>query len=85
MGNKPLNERRSAFITMKNFRPMISRVPLGPGGEGMSTKAHLVLDVNTFDVKGAFGEPKWGNPLDIEFSADVKAWVEGLRQGGGAG
>ncbi|KAI0339793.1 hypothetical protein BDW22DRAFT_544526 [Trametopsis cervina] len=64
---------------------MLSRVPLGPANEGMSTHGHVVLDVDTFDVKGAIGEDVWGKPVDVELDPDVKLWVEGLREGGGGG
>lgn len=64
---------------------MLSRVPVGPANQGMSSNAHLVLDVESFELVGAFGEPVWGKPKDIELNADIRTWVEGMRQGGGAG
>lgn len=70
---------------MKNFRPMLSRVPLGPGKSGLSNNSHLVLQVDCFNVIAAFGADVWGSPVDVEFNTDIKTWVEGLRQGGGEG
>lgn len=64
---------------------MLARVPLGDGQKGMSTQAHLVLDVHTFDIKGSIGEDQWGKPSDIELHSDVRLWVDGLRRGGGGG
>lgn len=84
-GSKPIHDFKTAFIAIKNFRPMLVRVPLGPGAQDMSTKEHIVLDVDTFDVKASFGADTWGKPRDVELHEDVKLWAEGLRQGGGAG
>ncbi|KAI0092925.1 hypothetical protein BDY19DRAFT_920900 [Irpex rosettiformis] len=84
-GSTPVHQRKTAFITMTKFRPMLSRVPLGPAKQGMSTKAHIVLEVDAFEIIGAFGEDAWGKPVDMEFNQDIKLWVEGMREGGGNG
>ena len=84
-GGTPIHEWKAALVTIKNFRPMLSRVPLGPKIQGMSTNAHLVLEVDVIDVKGAFGEDVWGKPVDVELHPDIKLWVEGLRVSGGDG
>ena len=64
---------------------MLSRFPLGPANQGMTSKAHIALEVNAFDVKGSFGEEAWGKPMSVEVQQDMKLWVEGLREGGGNG
>ena len=75
---------RTAFIQVKSFRPMLTRVP-HPDRVGMSSVSSLALEVNGFDVKGAFGEDCWGSPVDVQAHDDLRAWTEGLRNDGGGG
>jgi hypothetical protein len=64
---------------------MLARIPIGPAKQGMTSNAHLVLEIDMFEIKGAIGDKPWGNPKDVETDKDVKLWVEGLRLGGGGG
>ncbi|KZT10723.1 uncharacterized protein LAESUDRAFT_809643 [Laetiporus sulphureus 93-53] len=81
---KTLTEHKTALVVIKDFRPFFARIPTGRD-KGMSKSEHLALDVASFDLKGAYNEPMWGNPGDIETNTDMATWVAGLRQGGGAG
>ncbi|CDO69219.1 hypothetical protein BN946_scf185042.g121 [Trametes cinnabarina] len=51
----------------------------------MTEKSRLYLDVDEFDVLGSPGEPMWGSPVDIGQDANIREWMEGLRQDGGGG
>ena len=84
-GETPVHEWKTAFITIKHFRPMLSRVPLGPAQQGMSPEPHIVLEVDSFEIKGSTGVDVWGKPVNAEFNEDVRLWVEGMREGGGNG
>lgn len=64
---------------------MLSRFPVGPANQGMTSKAHIVLDINAFEVKGALGQEIWGKPMSVEAHKDIKLWADGLREGGGNG
>ncbi|KAH9935678.1 uncharacterized protein B0H18DRAFT_1114395 [Fomitopsis serialis] len=81
---RKLTEYRTAMIIIKQFRPFCSRIPLG-WDKGMSNSVHVCLEVNDFGLSGAFNEPMWGSPKAIELHSDISEWVQGLRQGGGAG
>ncbi|PCH36182.1 hypothetical protein WOLCODRAFT_166741 [Wolfiporia cocos MD-104 SS10] len=81
---KTFTDHKTALIFIKDFRPFCSRVPLGMS-RGMSSSEHLALDVGSFEFKGAFDDPVWGTPVDVETDRRVAVWLEGLRQHGGAG
>lgn len=51
----------------------------------MSESQHLALDVDSFDLKGAYGEDTWGSPKSIETDEAIRGWVVGLKEDGGAG
>lgn len=51
----------------------------------MTKDATLFLDVEEFELKGAFGEAMWGSPVDITSDKNIRDWINGLRQDGGAG
>lgn len=75
---------KTSIITVKQFRPFMTRVPIGPT-KGMSATDHIALDVQEFTLPGAFNEPAWGEPKPVELQPDIHEWVQGLRQSGGAG
>lgn len=72
------------MIIIKQFRPFCTRVPQGRD-KGMSFSDHICLEVNDVSLSGAFNEPLWGSPKPVETQPDIREWVQGLRQGGGAG
>lgn len=51
----------------------------------MDSVERLALEVNLVSVIGADSEGVFGNPRDLETNEDMKAWCEGLREGGGGG
>ncbi|KAH9839311.1 uncharacterized protein C8Q71DRAFT_855938 [Rhodofomes roseus] len=79
-----VTEYRTAIVIIKTFRPFCTRVPQGRD-KGMSLSEHICLEVNDFSLSGAFNEPVWGSPRPIGTQSDIREWVQGLRQGGGAG
>ena len=40
----------------------------------MSESQHLALDVDSFDLKGAYGEDTWGSPKGIETDEAIRDW-----------
>ena len=51
----------------------------------MSEKPTLFMDVDEIALKGSHAESMWGSPVDITCDSDIKDWVHGLREDGGAG
>ncbi|TFK53703.1 hypothetical protein OE88DRAFT_1733591 [Heliocybe sulcata] len=81
---KRLTEQRNAIVTIKGFRPLFSRVPLG-AGKGLTKEGRLALDVDSIEVVGGAGEPAYGDPKDVVYDEKVRRWTEGLLQDGGGG
>ncbi|OBZ70855.1 hypothetical protein A0H81_09085 [Grifola frondosa] len=81
-GGKPVAEHRSALVVIKAFRPCFGRVP-SHDGKGMTPERYLFLDVDQFQLKGGFGEERWGSPADIANDPNIREWLQGLRQDGG--
>lgn len=79
-----LTQHKGAIVTIKNFRPMSSRLPCGPGGAPTSA-AYLALECDYVSVLGSSGEGRFGNPVPITNNVDMSAWSDGLNQAGGAG
>ena len=77
---------KSAFVSLKKFRPALGRVARRDGHSGLTEESTLFLDVDEIVLKGAFGEPMWGSPAEV-VSDDrrIREWIHGLRQDGGAG
>ncbi|KAI0744197.1 hypothetical protein C8Q80DRAFT_884111 [Daedaleopsis nitida] len=74
----------SAFVILKRFRVSFGRVPRRDG-PGMSPDSTLFLEVDEIQLKGAFGEAMWDTPIDVFSDRNIKEWISGLRQDGGAG
>jgi hypothetical protein len=81
---KKLTEHKTAVVTIKNFRPFFSRLPL-EHKKGMSEKAYLALDIGYVAVIGSIDEDRWGIPQDVESNPDLRSWSAGLREHGGGG
>ena len=56
-----------------------------PDRKGMSEKPTLFLEVEEISLKGSYGEVMWGSPINIAADANIKDWVQGLREDGGGG
>ena len=80
-----LTESRTAVVTIKNFKPTLTRVPLGGGRRGISQATFLALECNFVDIIGSIGEAEWGGPGEIHENSTIRDWLEGLRQDGGGG
>ena len=85
-GGRSITSHRSAFVSLKKFRPALGRVARRDGHSGLTEESTLFLDVDEIVLKGAFGEPMWGSPAEV-VSDDrrIREWIHGLRQDGGAG
>ena len=69
---------------MGEFKPFFARVPLS-NGQGLDSVERLALEVNLLRVIGSDGAGLFGDPKDLETNEDMRAWCEGLRNGGGDG
>ncbi|TFK90050.1 hypothetical protein K466DRAFT_661106 [Polyporus arcularius HHB13444] len=83
-GGKPITSHKSALVSLQRVRVAFGRVP-NRESKGMTKDATLFLDVEEFELKGAFGEAMWGSPVDITSDKNIRDWTNGLRQDGGAG
>ncbi|OCH93719.1 hypothetical protein OBBRIDRAFT_789922 [Obba rivulosa] len=81
---KPLTEYKTALVSVKEFRPFLTRIPAGDG-KSMTSQATLALDANYISLKGSYNVEKWGAPKAIETHEVIREWVEGLRVPGGSG
>lgn len=75
----------NGILTVKNFRPTLTRVPLPNNVRQTTKQSFITLEVDSVDVLGSEGEGQFGRPRDVEEDENVKVWVEGLRVPGGAG
>ena len=73
------------MVRLNRIRPAFSRVARRDGPTGMTDHYRIYLDVDEFELLGAFGEPAWGSPIDIAQDADIREWMLGLQQAGGGG
>lgn len=81
---KPVTSHKSALVSLGRVRVAFGRVPSGES-KGMSKEATLFLDVEDFEMKGSFGEAMWDSPVSIASDKNIRDWIHGLRQDGGAG
>jgi hypothetical protein len=52
----------------------------------MTKSSHIYLQVDAVKFQGASDQPPFGDPKDIEDGhPDIRDWVQGLAQDGGAG
>ncbi|KAH9942470.1 uncharacterized protein BXZ73DRAFT_97879 [Epithele typhae] len=79
-----ITSRKTAFLILKKCRPAFGRVARGPS-TGMSSQATLYFEVDAFEARGSYGEPMWGEPVEVESDQNIKEWIHGLRRDGGAG
>jgi hypothetical protein len=66
------------MIDIRNFSPLLIRVEDGP-----STSTHrkvLTLEIGKAKLRGAAGEPTWGNPKPLDNVEELKEWVHELRK-----
>ena len=82
-----LTTRKHAVCSIGQFKLFLGRIPTGYAGmsSSMTPDEHLALEIGSADVLGADHEGVFGSPTLIENQEEVKAWVQGLRQGGGEG
>ncbi|KAF8813587.1 hypothetical protein BYT27DRAFT_7180339, partial [Phlegmacium glaucopus] len=82
--SKRFTQHKTAVITIKNFRLIFTRVPLGTLGT-MSSQPSLAIECLWFSVLGSSGEAIFGNPKPITDHSDLHLWSECLKRDGGAG
>ena len=75
---------KTALITIKNFKLIFTRVPLGTPRK-MSDEPSLAIECLSFSILGSSGEDIFGNPKPITVHPDLYQWSEGLKRDGGAG
>ncbi|RPD57630.1 hypothetical protein L226DRAFT_610663 [Lentinus tigrinus ALCF2SS1-7] len=80
---KLITSHKSALVSLQRVRVAFGRVPSGES-KGMSKDATLFLHVDEFELKGSFGEAMWDSPVDIASDKNIRDWIHGLRQDGGA-
>ncbi|KAL0956285.1 hypothetical protein HGRIS_002443 [Hohenbuehelia grisea] len=83
--HKRLTDYSSALIKIKLFRPLLTRIPNGNKGTGMTPETYLALECDHVTLLGSINEGEWGFPKELIHHPLVRAWIEGLRQDGGAG
>ncbi|KAJ7132817.1 hypothetical protein C8R43DRAFT_1023510 [Mycena crocata] len=71
-----LTETRTALVTIKQFKPISTRVPVRKGN--MSAETRLALHCEEVSVIGSSGENQWGHPKDLDSDVDLREWVHGL-------
>lgn len=81
---KRLTRHKTALITIKNFRLIYTRIPLGTPGT-MSSEPTLAIECLLFSILGSSGEAIFGNPKPITVHPDLHQWSECLKRDGGAG
>jgi hypothetical protein len=84
LNQTPFTQLKTAIISIKRYRPMFTRVPLGGKG-GMSGEAVLAVECDVFAYIGSAGEDMFGSPKSMENNPDIYEWSNGLRKDGGAG
>ncbi|PPQ99753.1 hypothetical protein CVT24_009736 [Panaeolus cyanescens] len=82
-----LPENKGSVVQMKDFKVILSRIPnLGSSVQGGMTKdAFLALECHSVSYMGAAGSSIFGSPRQVNSDPQVKEWLHGLREGGGAG
>ena len=73
------------MVRLIRIRPAFARVARRDGNTGMTDQLRIFLDVDEFELLGAYGEPAWGSPVDVAQNADIREWMLGLQQDGGGG
>jgi hypothetical protein len=79
-----LVNRLCALVCIKDFRPILTRVPVGNGVRKNSSQSRLALAVEFIDIVGGAGE-QIRAVQDVETNDKVRRWTEGLREDGGGG
>ncbi|KAJ7072389.1 hypothetical protein C8F01DRAFT_1103834 [Mycena amicta] len=73
-------ESKSAVVVLKNFKLICARIP---SKGGMTAESFIALDCDSVEILNRHDES--GQPTDINEEEDIRKWVLGLRQPGGAG
>ncbi|KAJ7901761.1 hypothetical protein B0H14DRAFT_3851873 [Mycena olivaceomarginata] len=82
VSGRRLTETRFAFVTMKKFRPMSTRIPVRNGG--MTADQTLALYCESVSIISE-STAQWGSPKILDTDPNLQEWSHGLRQDGGAG
>ena len=77
-------QHKTAIITIKNFRLIFTRIPLGTLGT-LTSHPSLAIECLWFSVLGSSGEAIFGNPKSITDHPDLRLWADCLKRDGGAG
>ncbi|KAG5221462.1 Proteophosphoglycan ppg [Salix suchowensis] len=80
-----LTSHKTALITIKDFRLVLTRIPVGRGRKGMTAEAYLAFECDSFTIIGSIDEAEWGRPKEIHEERSIHEWIGGLRSHGGAG
>ena len=81
--SKRFTQHKTAVITIKNFKLIFTRVPLGIHGT-MTTEPSLAIECLSFSVLGSSGEAIFGNPKSITDHPELHRWSKCLERDGGA-
>ena len=82
--SKRFTRHKTALITIKDFRLVFTRVPIGTPGK-VSSEPSLAIECSSFSILGSSGEAVFGNPKPITDHPDLYEWSECLKRDGGAG
>lgn len=82
--SKRLTQHKTAVITIKNFKLIFTRVPLGALGM-ITAEPSLAIECLWFSILGSSGEAIFGDPKPITNHSDLNQWSECLKRDGGAG
>ncbi|KAF8161026.1 hypothetical protein B0H34DRAFT_699122 [Crassisporium funariophilum] len=84
LNKRRLTQHKTAIITVQNFRPIFTRLPLGDK-QRMTDSSYLAIECHTLSILGSSGEAIFGSPKPITSHVDLHLWSEGLKLDGGAG
>lgn len=82
VSGRRLTETRFAFVTIKKFRPVSTRIPVRNGG--MTADQTLALYCESVSIISE-STAQWGSPKILDTDPNLQEWSHGLRQDGGAG
>ncbi|KAF4599545.1 hypothetical protein EYR40_006639 [Pleurotus pulmonarius] len=85
LNHSRLTSHKTALITIKDFRLVITRIPIGRGRKGMTAEPYLAFECDSFTIIGSIDEAEWGKPKEIHEERSIHEWIQGLRSHGGAG
>ncbi|KAG7446379.1 uncharacterized protein BT62DRAFT_115649 [Guyanagaster necrorhizus] len=80
----PIDQCEKAILSIKSFRPILRRIPLR-STTGLTDKAELALQCDTFSVAEKSLTDTLGQPAELDTSPDLNDWINVLRRAGGGG